>query len=95
MFDFSIMTGLLTLLSGTVLGILYFGGLWLTLQKITQQKHVIGYGLLSYLVRMTMLGFGLYFIMQIGWIYLFSAFLGFLLARTLMISRLKPSSETG
>lgn len=73
------------LASGTLLGALYFGGLWLTVRWMAHsQQPALLFGV-SFLVRAAVLLLGLYFVMDGLWHRLIACMLGFLLARTLWV----------
>ncbi len=79
------------LLLGGGLGILYFGGLWFTIQRLTHTKKPVVLMWTSFLLRLSaVLGF-FHLILQHGatdqlLALLLLCFLGFLLARNLLIS---------
>ncbi len=82
------------LTAGLLLGTLYFGGLWWTVQKVTGEKkaYII---LLSFIIRLAILFAVFYYILLQGWQYLLAALTGFLLSRTIIFRLLKPVPETG
>ncbi|MFO8175812.1 MAG: ATP synthase subunit I [Gemmatimonadota bacterium] len=70
--------------SGLLLGILFYGGLWLTLVKMVSVRHP---GLLvasSFLVRLALVGVGMFFLTNQGLGCLGAGFLGFLSVRILL-----------
>lgn len=81
------------LAAGFALGGLYFGGLWLTLNRAESSRHP---GLLltgSYVLRLAVaaLGFGLLAVR--GILPAAAGLAGFLLARTLLVHRLRPRAD--
>ncbi len=78
-------------LAGGVLGLLYFGGLWLTLRRIHRVRQP---GLLlfaSLVVRMAALVPAFYFVMAGQWESVVAALAGFLATRHIMIRRIRPA----
>lgn len=84
----------LALLAGLLLGTFFFGGLWWTVQKITDRGGSAYLFLISFIVRTGIVLGGLYLIMTAGWQFLISAMVGFLVARTILAYRFKPGAET-
>lgn len=83
------------LLLGGGLGMLYFGGLWFTIQRLIYSKQPVALMWTSFLLRLgAVLGF-FHLILQRGatgqlLAPLLITFLGFLLARNVLISNLMP-----
>ena len=78
---------------GFALGILFFGGLWWTVQKVAAGSRPAPLLIASFLVRSAVLLAGFYLIMIAGWQYLPPALIGFLAARIILISRLGPVKQ--
>lgn len=81
------------LIAGLVMGALYFGGLWLTVQRLSDARQPALLALGSLAGRLGMLLLGLYFIAggqfaRIG-IYL----LGFFIMRTILVRRWGPQKH--
>lgn len=53
---------LLSWISGTVLGFFYFGGLWLTVQKVVQSSHPALWMMGSLIFRTAIVLLGFYFV---------------------------------
>lgn len=84
---------ILPLLIGAVLGILYFGGLWMTVQKVSDTSYP---GLLmvgSFLLRIGTLLITFYWLLMFNWTFLGVGFIGFLLSRSVLVHRFKPDKE--
>jgi F1F0 ATPase subunit 2 len=81
------------LLAGVGLGLFYFGGLWLTLQRIatTRQPGLLAMG--SFLIRTVVAVAGFYLVADGRWERLVVALAGFLLARTVLTRRWRPQFE--
>ena len=80
---------------GLGLGLVYFGGLWWTIQKLPQIPQPIPWMMASLLLRLTIALSSVYLLIryfQGGHIVisLLTFGLGFLLARSLLINRLRP-----
>jgi F1F0 ATPase subunit 2 len=80
----------LAFLAGLALGLVYFGGLWLTVQRLPTSRRP---GLLAALSLFLRLGFvlgGFYLVMGGRWQRLLACLGGFLLLRALSVRRLGP-----
>jgi F1F0 ATPase subunit 2 len=76
------------LLVGTLLGAVFFGGLWWTVQKgVTSERPALWF-LGSLLLRTSLIIAGFYVIAQSHWSRLVACLLGFLIARVLVMKRL-------
>ena len=76
---------LIALCAGTFIGFIFFGGLWWTVKKIQLARHT---GLLffaSFLTRMVIVVYGIYYIGDGQWQRLAAYMSGFLLARFAVI----------
>lgn len=78
---------ILALGAGLALGAFYFGGLWLTLQRLPDSPHPALLMLGSYLLRLAVTLGGLYFVMGDSWQRAAACLVGFTVAR-LVTSRL-------
>lgn len=79
--------------AGFALGGLYFGGLWLTLSRAESSRHP---GLLltgSYVLRLATAAAGFGLLAVRGIVPAAAGLLGFLLARTLLVHRLRPRAD--
>ncbi len=83
--------------AGLILGGLFFGGLWLTVQRVTQLERPAGWFALSALLRLGLLCAGLWFIGHAAPLRLVGALVGFIAARVLSLRYLgaarAPSSD--
>lgn len=75
---------------GVFLGILYFLGLWYTLQKLPQNGHPALIIVSSFLLRLVVLLGGLYWVSNGDILRLGAALIGLLVGRTLIMHRLYP-----
>ncbi len=79
-------------IAGLGLGLFYFGGLWLTIQRLTTTRKPYHLILASFLFRLTVCLVGFYLILsskgEQQLISLLACVLGFLLIRTILIRRL-------
>jgi F1F0 ATPase subunit 2 len=86
-------------LTGLVLGVVFFGGLWLTLQHFTRWRHPGLWVSLSLLLRTVVTVGGLYLVFDDQWQRLLVALAGFLLVRGVFRRRiaapLKVRTEEG
>jgi len=92
--------GLTALAAGLLLGTVFFGGLWWTVQRAVSSKHPVPWFLGSLVIRTAIVLAGLYFIGRGRWERLLLCLCGFIAAR-LTVMRLtrapdkknKPSRE--
>lgn len=77
------------LVIGIALGVFYFGGLWLTVRSVTkvQRPAMLVFG--SFLGRMGIVLLGFYLVMNGRWERMVAVMAGFLLARMLLMRRLR------
>jgi F1F0 ATPase subunit 2 len=91
---------LLALALGTILGAMFFGGLWWTVARGTGSRHAARWFLLSLLLRTSAATFGFYLVGRGSWERLAACLAGFVLAR-LIVTRLiadavlRPQSAGG
>lgn len=83
---------ILALIAGLALGILFFGGLWITVKKAVAAKIPAIWFFLSLLVRLSITLIGFYYISQGSWQRLLIGVVGFILARIIVL-RLTKSKE--
>ena len=77
------------LLAGALLGAFFFGGLWWTVQKgVTSETPALWF-LGSLLLRTGVVLAGIYFVAQAHWSRLVACLLGFMIARVVVVRRLK------
>lgn len=79
---------ILPLLMGVGSGILYFGGMWLTVQKINATAYPAIWLLSSFVIRIGMLLIMFYWLVMVSWSFLAVGFIGFLMARSVLINRI-------
>jgi len=72
-------------ISGIMLGMLFFGGLWLTVKKAVGSKYAALWVSASSLLRTVMALAGFYFVAHGNWQRLLICVLGFVLARFITI----------
>lgn len=77
---------------GIFLGMLFFGGLWLTVKKALHSKRTALLFAGSFILRMALAIGGFYFIVQDGWAKMLICLGGFLIARQVVI-RLIPKNN--
>jgi len=84
-----IMTLILVLLSGVLLGAIFFGGLWWTVQKVVSSQWSALWFIGSLLLRMSIALAGFYFIARGSWERMLLCLLGFVVARFIVTHRLR------
>lgn len=77
-------------LAGTLLGSLYFGGLWLSIRQIAQWRHAGLAMAASQVLRLAIVAMGLYLVAGRQWQSYLAALLGILVARWVWIRRIGP-----
>jgi F1F0 ATPase subunit 2 len=82
----------LALLSGGLLGFVYFTGLWMTVRYVNVVRRPVILLLISVTIRLGLLLSGFYFIMIIEWYLMVVAVVGFLIVRQWFVYHLKPRS---
>lgn len=85
----------ISVVSGCLLGIIYFGGLWYTVKRIPDLPGRKMYVLIisSFIVRTFFVLLGFYFLLSFHWAYLLLAFLAFILTRQVVLRRFgKPAN---
>jgi F1F0 ATPase subunit 2 len=78
----------ITMMSGSILGVFYFGGLWLTLRHLPGSQQPALLALSGFLVRSLVCLFVFYLISSNGWVGTVSCLAGFTLAKLAMTDRL-------
>lgn len=78
---------------GLTAGLLYFGGLWLTVQYLprTRRPELVSLGSLALRLTLTLVAF--YLVMGGRWERLLAALMGFLVMRTVLVRRLGPAQQ--
>lgn len=77
-------------LAGMGLGLFYFGGLWLTIRQLPTCRWPAPLLVGSFVGRTAVVLVGFYFVMGGRWERALACLLGFLVARFLLVSRLRP-----
>jgi F1F0 ATPase subunit 2 len=88
-----ILSLLLPFVAGVLLGAVFFGGLWWTVQKAVPSKQPALWFLGSQLLRTSIALAGFYWIASSHWERLMMCLLGFVVARQ-MVMRLTQTTET-
>lgn len=85
---------IVALADGIGMGVVYFGGLWLTIQILPVSKYPSLIMACSFFIRIAITLFGLYCIIYDGrWDSLLAFMSGFLLMRVILIRQLRKSSR--
>ena len=80
------------LLWGAILGLIYFGGLWLTVRRLMTVKHQAILMLCSFVVRNALMVIGFFPVIKQGWQYALICLAGFTVVRFIMIRRINVRS---
>lgn len=81
---------LLALVAGLGLGLIYFGGLWLTVQQLGSTRSPTLLFAVSFVVRTALIVGGMYLVMDNSWQRMLACLAGFIIVRQVMLSRLRP-----
>ena len=79
----------LSVLTGMILGGIYFSGLWYTVRKISDFRHPVVAVFLSFGVRASLAVIVFFLVMDGKWERLIAALLGFILIREISVKRLR------
>jgi F1/F0 ATPase, Methanosarcina type, subunit 2 len=77
-------------IAGMALGLLYFGGLWMTIQRLPHTRSPIPFMLGSMIIRTAITVGGFYYVMNQHWERAVACLIGFVLMRVIFSSRLHP-----
>lgn len=89
-----ILNMVLALLIGNLIGIVFFGGLWLTVKKAMASKIPAVWFAGSFILRIAISLVGLYYVSGGKWQRLLLCLLGFLIARFIVIRLTKSAKIT-
>ena len=84
-----------SLATGVMLGLLYFGGLWLTMRSLPAVRYPALVALGSFFTRTALLLAAFYLVMDGHWERLGACLTGFVVARNLVVRRLRGVSRQG
>lgn len=84
---------LIAITSGAVIGVFYFGGLWLTLKKIAEYQLSYWLVLASFLIRLAFVLLVFYALLIYHWAYMAIALVAFLVTRQILLVRLGKPEE--
>ncbi len=90
MFMFALLTDFIL---GSVLGVFFFGGLWLTVRRLEEFQHPVVVTLGSFIVRTAVVVGGFYLMLDRGWQGVAVGLLGFLIVRMILIRIWGPMPE--
>ena len=82
---------IMLLLAGGLLGLVYFGGLWLTIRQLTHWKNPGLVMMLSLLLRVLVVVAGFYWLTDGQWRELLASLSGFVIVRMLMVRHYRPA----
>ena len=75
---------ILAVSAGSMASLLYFGGLWVTVNQLADSSNPMGAYIASFVVRTGILACGLFALLQLGWQHVAAACVGFLIVRYVM-----------
>lgn len=80
-------------ISGMVLGLFYFGGLWFTVKRLSSVARPAIFTLCSYLIRLGFTFAGFYMLAAGSWERLLALLCGFMVMRIILVRLLKPAGK--
>jgi F1F0 ATPase subunit 2 len=83
-----------SLATGLIIGVVYFGGLWLTMRAVSASKRPRLLTAVSFIGRLAVAGLGFYLLSAGGWQRPVVAIAGFILMRLLLARRWGPDRNT-
>ena len=81
------------LMWGSVLGAFYFGGLWLTVKRLTVVKNQALWMLASFVIRNLLVAVGFYPVVVLGWQPTLFCLPGFIVIRFVLTQRIKVQTS--
>lgn len=81
------------LVAGVGLGLFYFGGLWLTIERLPQSKSPALFAMISFVGRTVLTLVGFYYVMGDSWQRLVACLVGVVVARVVLVRRLGPADR--
>lgn len=79
--------------AGVGLGLLYFGGLWLTVRRLPDSRRPALLFGASFAGRTALTVLGFYLVMDGSWERMLACLGGFIIVRQVLVSRLQPERE--
>ncbi len=76
--------------AGILLGIFYFGFLWLVVKKLPESRHPVLLVIGSFVLRLSVTLLGFYLVFGGSWQRILACLIGFIVARTYLIRTLGP-----
>lgn len=86
----TVMTLLPALVAGLGLGLIFFGGLWLTVRQLADAQHPWLLFAVSFVLRLALVIAGMYLVMDGSWQRMLACLAGFIIVRQIILSRLQP-----
>ena len=83
----------LIFIGGFILGIIFFGGLWLTVKKGVKSKIPAVLFVLSSLIRTAILLLVFYYLIRYDWVFSIFCLIGFILGRYIMVRKIRTLNK--
>ncbi len=84
---------ILAFIAGVALGMIFFGGLWFTVKKMVTAKIPVIWFLSSFILRVSIVLIGFYYVSSGSWQRLIVSLLGFIVARFVVTYLTKSLKE--
>jgi F1F0 ATPase subunit 2 len=81
-------------IAGLLIGVFYFGGLWLTIQKVYQLKRAWLWLFVSFISRLIVCLIPFYLLIRYNWLYLLPCLFGFLIVRFISVQIVKQNYDS-
>lgn len=88
-----IATWVLAGMFGAILGLVHFGGLWLTLKRLDKSRHPAFLMAVSFVARTALVIAGFYVVIGGRWERAVAGLVGFILIRSVLVSRIRPRTR--
>lgn len=88
-----IMHIVLSIAAGVILGVFFFGGLWKTVNLIEDIKRPMLWMAGSFIIRSAVVMIGLYVLLQMHWLNMAVALIGFFMTRIILVRKYREAPE--
>lgn len=90
----TLIDAVMVFVAGLIVGLLYFGGLLWTVQRLGKSKHPFVFYLTSFAARLSLVAACVLFVLQVGSVHLLVAIAGFFVARVFLVCLTRYKQQT-
>ncbi|MDA7662613.1 ATP synthase subunit I [Pirellulaceae bacterium] len=90
----TLIDAVMAFVAGLILGLLYFGGLLWTVQRLGKSKHPFVFYLTSFAARLSLVAACILFVLQVGSMHMLVAIAGFFVARVCLVCWTRYTQQT-